>query len=91
MIDDQEKLQSLKCYNEFCQLHHKRGTKNKIKLSNLPTRIKLDKSLKGCCHHVMTKGKRKGEMCGKNALWAVNDKRYCTVHSKKYSKPIVTI
>tara|TARA_B110000008_G_C16971302_1_gene564006 strand:+ start:2679 stop:3332 length:654 start_codon:yes stop_codon:yes gene_type:complete len=82
---------NLKCYNEFCQLHHKRGTNNKKKILNLPTMVKLDKTLKGCCHHIMTKGKRKGEMCGKNALWAVNDKRYCTVHSKKYGKPIVTI
>ena len=61
------------------------------KISNLPTLVKLDKTLKGCCHHIMSKGKRKGEMCGKNALWAVNDKRYCTLHSKKYGKPIVTI
>lgn len=81
----------LKCYNEFCHLHAKRGLANKQKVLNLPPLVKLDKTLKGCCHHVMSKGNRKGEMCGKNALWAVNDKRYCTVHSKKYGKPIVTI
>lgn len=81
----------LKCYNEFCQHHAKRGLADKQKLLNLPQLVKLNKPLKGCCNHIMTRGGRKGEMCGKNAYWSANDKHYCTIHSKKYGKPIVTI
>jgi len=81
----------LKCYNGFCHLHVKRGLANKQKILNMPSLVKLDKKLIGCCNHTMAKGKRKGEWCGKNALWAANDKHYCTVHSNKYGKHIVTI
>lgn len=84
-------LCGMKCYGEFCQHHRKRGLAYKNKLKELPIITKATN--KGSCVHCMSSGKRKGEWCGKSALYLVGTNKYCKTHAVKYGKwpDVVTI
>lgn len=86
-------LCGLKCYGEFCHCHKKRGLAYKNKIQNLPIITKLSNKNKGSCCHCLTGGKRKGEWCGKSALYSIGDSKYCKTHASKYGKwpDVITI
>ena len=75
-----------KCYHEFCHVHRKRGNAYKEKNSKLPIIAKLQNKNKGSCQHCMTRGQRKGEWCGKSALYSVETVKYCKTHAVNYGK-----